>query len=447
MATQCSTPFDFEFQPRVVLDFEGGALSSDAGLIVLRELDERLGLTRGLGQCLGDSRDSRYVRHSVGELTRQRIYQIAAGYEDAVDANLLRQDPMFQLLVHPERPAEPLASQPTLSRQENRATWRDVIRLADLSLEWFLRHGSRLRKQASQEILLDADSTEDPTHGQQQLALFHGKYGTYMYQPLLIFEGHTGHLLTSRLRPGTVSDGDGILPALKRLVPRLRRSFREAPIRFRADAGFSDPALYEYLDQERIEYLIGIPAHTCFEPWVAPLLARAKQRFEQSGEPVRLFSSFRYRARRWSRRRRILVKVEVNSLGTNVRCVITNRPGRAAELFALYQGRGEAENRIDELKNELHADRLSCSRYRANAFRLQLHCLAYNLVNFIRRVLGGTELAQAQASTLRLKLFKVAARIQVTTRRIWLHLSSSWPLRSVFSSALEAVRQWGLSPA
>jgi Transposase DDE domain group 1 len=447
MATQCSIPFGFQFQPRIVLDFEGGALSSDAGLIVLRELDERLGLTRSLEQRLEDSRDSRYVRHSVVELVRQRLYQIAGGYEDAVDANLLRQDPTFQLLVHPERPTEPLGSQPTLSRQENRATWRDVARLSDLSLEWFLRHGSRLRKAASQEILLDADSTEDPTHGQQQLALFHGKYGTYMYQPLLIFEGHSGHLLTSQLRPGTVPDAEGILPALKRLVPRLRRSFREAPIRFRADAGFSAPALYEYLDQERIEYLIGIPAHTCFERWIAPVLARAKRRFEQTGEPVRLFSSFLYRARRWSHRRRILVKVEVNSLGTNVRCVITNRVGRAGELFTLYQGRGETENRIDELKNELKADRLSCSRYRANAFRLQLHCLAYNLVNFIRHALRGTELAQAQASTLRLKLFKVAARIQVSTRRIWFHLSSSWPLRSVFRSALEAVRRWSLSPA
>jgi Transposase DDE domain group 1 len=446
MATHCSTPFLLQFQPRVALDFEGGALSTDAGLIVLRELDERLGLTRGLEGLLEDRRDPRYVQHPLAEVLRQRLYQIAAGYEDAIDANLLRQDPTFQLLVHPARPTEPLASQPTLSRQENRATWRDVARLAELSLEWFLRHGAWLRQQQSQEILLDADSTEDPTHGQQQLALFHGKYGTYMYQPLLIFEGHTGHLLASRLRPGTVADAEGILPELKRLVPRLRRSFPKAPIRFRADAGFSPPALYDYLDREQIDYLIGIPAHTCFERWIAPVLRRAKRRFEQTATPVRMFSSFFYRARRWPRRRRILVKVEVNSLGTNVRCVITNRRGRAEELFGLYQGRGETENRIDELKNDLKADRLSCSRYRANAFRLQLHCLAYNLMNFLRHSLRGTELARAEASTLRLKLFKVAARIQASTRRIWFHLSSSWPLRSLFCGALEAVRQCRLAP-
>jgi Transposase DDE domain group 1 len=447
MATQCSTSFSFQFQPRIALDFEGGALSSDAGLIVLRELDEAMGLTGHLEGLLEDHRDCRYIQHTCAEMVRQRLYQIAAGYEDAIDANLLRKDPTLQLLVHPESPGQVLASQPTLSRLENRSTWSDVRRLSRLSLDWFLRRGAQLRQAETQEIVLDADSTEDPTHGQQQLALFHGKYGTYMYQPLLIFEGSTGYLLSSHLRPGTVPDGEGLVPELKRLVPRLRKSFPKAPIRFRADAGFSAPNLYDYLEAESIDYLIGIPAHTCFEPWLAPLLERAKQQFAERGEPVRIFSSFRYQARRWPRRRRILVKVEVNPLGTNVRCVITNRRGRAAELFAFYQGRGEIENRIDELKNELKADRLSCSRYRANSFRLQLHSLAYNLMNFLHHALRGTDLARAQTSTLRLKLFKVAARVHVSTRRIWFHLSSSWPLRSLFYEALEAVRRCKPLPA
>ncbi len=441
MATQCSTSFGFQFQPRIALDFEGGALSSDAGLIVLRELDEAMGLTGHLEGLLEDHRDSRYVQHTCAEMVRQRLYQIAAGYEDAIDANLLRKDPTLQLLVHPERPGQVLASQPTLSRLENRATWNDVRRLSNLSLDWFLLHGAQLRQTETQEIVLDADSTQDPTHGQQQLALFHGKYGTYMYQPLLIFEGSTGYLLASHLRPGTVPDGEGLVPELKRLVPRLRKRFPKAPIRFRADAGFSAPSLYDHLEAESIDYLIGIPAHTCFEPWLTPLLERAKRQFAETGEPVRIFSSFRYRARRWPRHRRILVKVEVNPLGTNVRCVITNRRGRAAELFALYQGRGEVENRIDELKNELKADRLSCSRYRANSFRLQVHSLAYNLMNFLHHALRGTDLARAQTSTLRLKLFKVAARVHVSTRRIWFHLSSSWPLRALFCEALEAVQR------
>ena len=447
MATECSTPFAFQFQPRIALDFDGGALSTDAGLIVLRELDERLGLTRSLEGLLEDRRDPRYVQHPLAEMVRQRLYQIAAGYEDAVDANLLRQDPIFQLLVHPGRPGEPLASQPTLSRLENSATWSNVNRLSHLSLEWFLRQGTVLRQQPRQEILLDVDSTDDPTYGQQQLSFFNAKYGTYMYRPLLIFEGHTGHLLASRLRPGTGPEAEGLLPELQRLVPRLRQSFPRAPIRLRADAGFSIPALYDYLEEEGIEYLIGMPAHTCFEPWLAPLRQRAEKLFAHKGEPVRIVCGFFYRAKSWSHKRRILVKVEVNSLGTNVRCVITNRRGRAAELWALYQGRGEVENRIDELKNEVNADRLSCSRYRANAFRLQLHSLAYNLLNLLRHALGETELAQAETATLRLKLFKVAARIRVSARRIWCHLSSTWPLQSLFRRALEAVRHYGSAPA
>jgi len=443
MATESCTPFLFQFQPKVVVDFDGGALSSDAGLIVLRELDARMSLLRDLEGLLDERRDRRYVRHSGADMVRQRLYQIAAGYDDAVDGNLLRKDLTFQVLVRPQRPEQSLASQPTLSRLENGASWRDVGRLSQLSLEWFLRHGSRLREAPSNEICLDADSTEDPTHGQQQLALFHGKYQTYMYHPLVIFEGQTGHLLASRLRPGTAPDAEGILPELQRLIPRLRESFPKAPLRFRADAGFSAPELYDYLERESIEYLIGIPAHTCFQPWLTPILERAKQLLARTGEPVRIYSSFLYRARRWPHRRRILVKVEVNPLGTNVRCVITNRKGRAEDLFALYQGRGEAENRIDELKNEVKADRLSCSRYRANAFRLQLHCLAYNLLNFLRHALRFTDLARAQAATLRLKLFKVAARVQVQARRIWFHFSGSWPLRSLFASALEALRQCG----
>jgi hypothetical protein len=254
-------------------------------------------------------------------------------------------------------------------------------------------------------------------------------------------------LLASRLRPGTASDAEGTLPELKRLVPQLRRRFAEAPIRLRADAAFSFPALYEYLDQERIEYLIGIPAHTCFQPWTAPALAEAQQEFDQSGEPVRRFSSFSYQGRQWAQPHRILVKVEINSLGSNVRCVITNRGGSAEELFHLYQGRGEMENRIDELKNGVKADRLSCSRYRANAFRLQMYCLAYNLLNFLRHSLARTDLARAEVTTLRLKLFKVAARVHVSARRVWFHLSSSWPLRELFCSALEAVRRCSLCQA
>lgn len=441
MASECSTQLGFNFQPKLCVDFRGGQISTDPGLLFLRELDHRLGLTRHLGRLLADRRDPRYVHHAAGDLLRQRIYQIAAGYEDAVDSNLLRHDPTFQTIVDPGGPGNALAGQPTMSRLENSATWDDIGQLADLSLTWFVRHGSKLRRSARQEILLDLDSTDDPTHGGQQLALFHGKYNTYMYHPLLIFEGHTGHLLGSRLRPGTASDGEGLRPQLRRIVPRLRRAFPRAPLRVRADAGFALPGLYDHLEAERIEYLIGIPHHKVFQRFTAASVARARSRFERARQPVRLYSSFLYRARSWPRRRRILVKVEVRAAGINVRCVITNRRGRAEDLFRIYNGRGEVENRIDELKNDLKADRLSCSRYRANAFRLQLHTLAYNLMRLFRHWLAGTALERAETSTIRLKLFKVGAQVVRTVRRIWFHLASGWPYRKLIEQVHRAIRK------
>jgi len=441
MATACCTQLRFRFQEKLCVDFRGGQMTTDAGLLLLRELDHCLGLTRTLNTLLEDARDTRYVQHPLGHLLTQRVYQIAAGYEDAIDANRLRFDPTFQTLVDPEGGGEALATQSTLSRLENRVSWADIFKLRDLGLEWFLRHGRKLRRSARQEILLDADSTEDPTHGHQQLALFHGKYNTYMYHPLLIFEGHTGHLLASRLRRGTAPNPEGLVGELQRMLPRLRQSFTRAPIRFRADAGFASPTLYEFLEAKGVEYVIGVPHHKAFHRFTRPVLRRALKRYRCTARPVRVVSSFFYRAQSWSHRRRILVKVEVNSQGTNVRCAVTNRKGRSEALFTWYNGRGEAENRIDELKNDLQADRLSCSRFRANAFRLQLHSLAYNLMHLLRSWLASTPLRHAETSTLRLKLFKVGARVERTVRRLWFHLASGWPFRSLFFQVHQAIRK------
>jgi hypothetical protein len=262
-----------------------------------------------------------------------------------------------------------------------------------------------------------------------------------MYHPLLIFEGRTGHLLSSRLRRGTAPDAEGIVEELKRLVPRLSQRFPKAPIRFRADAAFASPDLVNFLDERGIEFLIGIPNHTVFHRITDRILARAKARFEKTRTPVKIYSSFFFRAKRWSQRHRILVKVEVNAKGTNVRCVVTNRPGRAEMLFFTYGLRGEVENWIDELKNELHADRLSCSRYRANALRLQLHVLAYNLMHLLRHWLSRTPLARAQTATIRMRLFKVGAQVKTSVRRIWFQLASGWPHQDLFIQACNAVRQ------
>jgi hypothetical protein len=256
--TSCIPQLLFSFyrhQP-IRADFSGGQISSDAGLLPLRAFDQRYGLTRGLAELVPDSREDERVRHPVLALLRQRLYQIIAGYEDANDADRLRHDPAFQILA--DQPlGEPLGSQPTLSRWENSPAPRDLLRLQDALLDWFVKIcGKQVRKRG--EILLDVDSTDDPTHGQQQLSFFNGAYGQHMYHPLLIFERHTGCLLAARLRPGRVGSHALILPLLLRLVPRLQREFPNVRIKLRADAGFATPLLYEFCEFFGLQYAIGI---------------------------------------------------------------------------------------------------------------------------------------------------------------------------------------------
>jgi len=436
MATGCVPQLDLGFQARTTVRFDGGSLTSDAGLLLLREFDHRFRLTDDLAGAYEDPRRADRIEHSILALLRQRVYQIVAGYEDADDSDLLRTDPVLQTVVGQRDLTVPLGSQPTMSRLENRADWTSVERLKRLPLEWFLRtHRSR-----REELILDVDSTDDPCHGQQQLSFFHGKYGQYVYEPLLIFEGTCGALLSAKLRSGKARSIDGLLPELERLVPRLRAHSPEAPLAFRADAGFATARLYDWLEAHALSYAIGFGSNVRLKKLAAPLVARAQRRFERSGQNVRMFTSLRYRGRRWRRSRRVLIKVEVSALGLNVRFVVTNRPGRAGKIFAWYNDRGVAERYIDELKNGFAVDRLSCSRYRANALRVQLHAIAYALVHLFRQQLRDTALATATVTTLRLKLFKVAARVERTARRLWFHLSSSWPHRGLFIAAHAAIR-------
>ena len=438
MATVCVPQLDFGFQAGTTVRFDGGALTSDAGLLVLREFDHRFRLTDDLAGAYQDPRRAERVEHSALALLRQRVYQIVAGYEDADDSDLLRTDPVLQTVVGQRDLTVPLGSQPTMSRLENAADWASIARLKRLPLEWFLRMwgGRALRD----ELILDVDSTDDPCHGQQQLSFFHGRYGQYVYEPLLIFEGSRGALLSAQLRRGKAAPLDGLLPELERIVPRLRAHSPRAPLALRADAGFAKPALYQWLERHGLSYAIGFASNVRLKRLSVPLIARAQQRYERTGQAVRMFSSLRYRAARWRRARRLLVKVEVSSLGLNVRYVVTNRAGRAGDVFAWYNDRGVAERYIDEIKNGFALDRLSCSRYRANALRVQLHALAYTLVHLFRQQLADTSLASATVTTLRLQLFKVAARVERTARRLWFHLSSSWPHRGAFLAAHAAIR-------
>jgi len=431
--TSCLPQLSFSFYRHRPLraDFSGGQISSDAGLLPLRAFDQRHGLTRDLAKCLTDFREEERTRHSVLSLFRQRLYQIIAGYEDANDADRLRHDPAFQILA--DQPlGTPLGSQPTLSRWENSPAPRDLLHLQDALLDWFVKIcGGQVRKRG--EILLDVDSTDDPTHGQQQLSFFNVGYDQHMYHPLLIFERHTGCLLAARLRRGTAASHARIIPLLLRIVPRLQREFPKARIKLRADAGFALPMLYEFCEFFGISYVIGIAANSRLEGKAQRLQRRLARRYRRTGQPQRSFSSFRYRAYSWSHQRRICYKAEHTAAGTNLRFLVTNLKGRSRSVFAFYNDRGECENRIEEFKNGFAADRLSCHRFRANAFRLLLHSFAYNLVNLFRLQLP-LSMRSAQIETLRIQLFKIGARIRETARCIRIHLASCWPFQDLFQA-------------
>ena len=428
--------FSFYRHQPIHANFSGGQITSDGGLLPLRAFDQRHHLTRDWAAPLSDSRHPDRVQHDSLALLRQRVYQIVAGYEDANDAGRLRHDPMLQIVAD-QKLGDALGSQPTLSRWENAPSARELVRLNDLLAAQFIALcGEQVRQRG--QILLDLDSTDDPTHGQQQLSFFNGAYGQHMYHPMLIFERHTGSLLSARLRPGNASSHARIVPMLLRLVPRLQAAFPGVKIKLRGDAGFALPLLYQFCEFFGIEYAIGIPANSVFKQRAEPLQKQLQRRYRRTQLPQRSFSSFRHRARSWPHRRRICYKAEHSAAGTNLRFVVTSRPGSASEVFAFYNDRGECENRIEEFKNGFRADRLSCHRFLANAFRLLLHAAAYNLVNFFRLHLP-LPWRSAQIETLRAQLFKIGARVRRTARCIRFHLASGWPYQNLFRSAALAL--------
>jgi Transposase DDE domain group 1 len=436
--TDCIPQLVFSFYRHrpIHADFSGGQITSDAGLLPLRAFDQSRQLTRDLAETLSDPRQGDRVRHDSLALLRQRIYQIVAGYEDANDADRLRHDPLLQIIAD-QKLGEALGSQPTVSRWENAPSGRDLVRLNDALLDQFMRLcGKQVRQRG--EILLDIDSTDDPTHGRQQLSFFNGAYDQHMYHPMLIFERHTGCLLAARLRAGNASSHARIVPMLLRLVPRLEAAFPGVPIKVRGDAGFALPLLYEFCEFFGIQYAFGIPANCIFQQRAEPRQKQLKRRYRRTQLPQRGFSSFRHRARSWPRQRRICYKAEHTVVGTNLRFLITNRLGRASKVFAFYNDRGECENRIEEFKNGFRADRLSCHRFLANAFRLLLHGSAYNLVNLFRLQLP-QPWRSAQIETLRAQLFKIGARVRQTARCVRLHLASGWPFQNLFRSVAFAV--------
>ena len=441
METVCHNQLIFEslFSKEVVADFAGGRITSDAGGLLLRELDQRYRIAENAARCLHDPREGHKVKHDLLTLVRQRLFAIAQGYEDNNDAATLAKDPAFKIMAGraPESAGD-LASQPTLCRFENRVNAKELRRLSDGLLALYFKTHPGPRK----TIILDMDSTDDPTHGKQQLSFFHGYYEEHMYHPLLVFDGRDGFPLAAVLRPGNAHASKGALAVLKRLIKKLKKAYPRALILFRADAGFAVPALYDYLEgQPETRYVIGFITNNRLLAKTATLLEKAQRQYRETGVKQRLFTSFSYQADSWDQPRRIIGKVEYTHLGANQRFVITNLSRNPQFIYDdIYVLRGDVENRIKELKLEIKADRLSCHRFLANQFRLLLHTAAYCLFWLLRHHLRGTELATAQVNTLRLKLLKIGARIRETSRRIWVHLASGYPYCDLLARLLQNLR-------
>ena len=424
----------------VVADFQGGRLTTDAGALLLRELADRLGLFEALDAAIPDPRDPALIVHDQKAMLAQRVTALALGYEDLNDHQTLRADPALRLAAsRAPDPDRPLASPPTLCRLENRIDRKSLVRIAEVLVDQFIA----AHPEPPESLILDFDATDDPVHGKQEARFFHGYYDHYCFLPLYVFCGD--ELLAAYLRPSDIDASKHTRAVLKLLARRLRVAWPEVRITIRGDSGFCRWRLMRWCDSNGIGYVLGLAKNVVLRREARDWIERAERQFDRTGQPQRIFGSFSYAASSWDRPRRVIAKAEHNAQGTNPRFVVTNVPGDPQELYEnVYCRRGEMENRIKEQQLGLFADRTSCHRFLANQFRLLLSSAAYVLVQALRRTaLAGTELARAQVGTIRLKLFKVAARVVVSVRRVVFHLASSYPYQAVFREVYERVRGVG----
>ena len=411
---------------KIEADFDGGEVSSDAGLLFLREVENRIGITRKIADIIRDRRHPGYVKHQFLDLLKQRIFQIACGYEDGNDSNELRDDPIMKIACEQLPDDEALASQPTVSRFENGLSKTDLYRIAEVFLNVFIHSYS----EQPEGIILDIDDTDDLTHGHQQLILFNAYHGDYCYMPIHIYEGKSGKLITTVLRPGKRPTGKQIVSILKRVVKKIRQAWPEVGIILRGDSYYSCPAVFDFCEGNDMKYVLGFKPLSPLVRQVKPFLKEASLRFDLEGHPVKIFTETLYKAKSWPKTRRVIAKVEYNALGSNTRFIVTNLEhwNRRFIYQTGYSGRGAMELMIKEHKNHLLSDRTSCTSFTANQFRLFLHSAAYVLFHTFRTLhLKGTQWASAQFDTIRLKIIKIGARIIQRTRKIRIHLPTSFP--------------------
>lgn len=446
MNTDCKQ-FSFQFEPlgrrEIVGRFDAPAITSDAGGLLLRELDQKFNLIGQFADCFDDFRDPELIKHSASELLAQRIFGIALGYEDLNDHEQLRHDPLMAVLAGKIDPAPAkgfaLAGKSTLNRLElspaaanENSRYKKIVarhrKIEDFFVDAFLQ----LNSKAPQRIVLDLDATDDPLHGHQAGRFFHGYYKCYCYLPLYIFCGQ--HLLCAKLRPSNIDAAAGSVGQLERIVKHIRSQWPDVKIVIRGDGGFCREKIMCWCESNNVDFVLGLAKNARLRRILGKELHLAEQLFHATGKPARVFKDFEYKTKKsWCRKRRVIGKAEHLSKGSNPRFVVTSLPVDEIDAQTLYEkeycARGEMENRIKEQQLYLFADRTSASTMRANQLRLWLSSVAYVLVNALReKALAGTELEKAQCHTIRLKLFKIGAAIQVSCRKVWVSFSSAYPL-------------------
>jgi hypothetical protein len=471
MTTQC-IPTTLTFQPLGTRDvgacFDGTTVTSDAGGLLLREVEAKFHFIDQFARCFTDHRDPDKVEHTLPELLKQRIFALCLGYEDLNDHDTLRHDPLLAVLVGKQdphgqdrqRPADrgkALAGKSTLNRLEltpvrasAQSRYKKVVAHLDRMQAFFVEAFLRQHVVPPTRIVLDLDTTDFALHGHQLGRFFHGYYDAYCYLPLYIFCGD--HPLLALLRPSDIDGAAGALKHLARIIARIRDAWPQVQILVRGDSGFCREPLMAWCEANGVDYLFGLAKNSRLLRRLAPELGQAQEQFARAGQPARVFKDFTYRTLdSWSRERRVIGKAEHLRQGPNPRFVVTSLAEASLAAQPAYEqeycGRGDMENRIKEQQLMLFANRVSCSTMRANQVRLCLATVAYVVLRALRQFgLAQTELAQAQCGTIRVKLLKLGAVVRVSVRRVWLSLSESYPLRAVFTRVVGALRQLAERP-
>ncbi|MCX6356204.1 MAG: IS1380 family transposase [Candidatus Aureabacteria bacterium] len=445
------TTLQLEFAPinrkKVTALFDEPRVSSDAGVLYLREVDRRIGMTDRIVDAMIDPRRQTHIRHHLHELLRQRSYQIGCGYEDADDCDHLKSDPAFKVGVGRDPQNDPdLASQPTMSRLENMVTVRELLRIGYVFIDQFIAS----YESAPKVIVLDMDPTADITYGHQQLTLFNAYEDEYCFMPFHVYEGLSGKLIATVLRSGKTPKAEEIISVLKRIVSRIRRAWPEVLIIFRADSHHTKPKVMEWMEPRGVEYATGLCANAVLDKLFAPTIQDAEKKHQRWGGVVRAYGSAYYAAESWNgKERRVICRVLVSAKGTDVRYIVTSFTQAGAKYLCelVYCGRGAMELMIKDHKVGLKSDRTSCTRKEANQFRLFLHSAAYVLMYTLRdQLLKGSELARAQFDTIRLRLLKLGARVDIAKTFIRFHLPASYPLQPLLIRASTLLAAVPISP-